>query len=104
MVTGMDFSSELTCAKVMAGAEQWGREVSAVAHHDIKNIKEYISNESTFKDMVLSPAYARENMMLVRLNNGELLLYAPVKIHEETEFGKFLDNLGNVAWIVIPSR
>ena len=102
-VTGVDFTNEINCAKVMQGAEQWGRQVSEVAHSDIKNAKEYLSNEQTFQDMVLSPAFVRENMMLVRLNNGELLLYAPVKIHDETEFGRFLENLGTISWIVIPS-
>ena len=102
-VTGVDFSQEINCAKVMLGAEQWGREVSAVAHSDLINAKEYLKNEETFQEMVLSPAYVRENMTVIRLNNGELVLYAPVKIHDETEFGKFLENLGTVAWIVIPS-
>ena len=104
-VTGLNFNLETTCAKVMAGAEQWGREVSAVAHNDIKDAKDYLGNEKTFQDMVLSPAFVRENMMLVRLNNGELVLYAPVKIHDETEFGQFLEQHlgGTVSWIVIPS-
>ena len=104
-VTGLNFTLESTCAKVMAGAEQWGREMSAVAHNDIKDAKDYLSNEETFQEMVLSPAFIRENMMLVRLNNGELVLYAPVKIHDETEFGQFLEeNLGGtISWIVIPS-
>ena len=106
-VTGLNFGKglETTCAKVMAGAEQWGREVSAVAHNDIRDIKDWLRNEDTFQDMVLSPAFVTENMMVVRLNNGELLLYAPVKIHDQTEFGQFLEQHlgGNVSWIVIPS-
>ena len=104
-VTGLNFNEETTCAKVMAGAEQWGREMSAVAHNDIKDAKDYLCNEKIFQEMVLSPAFIRENMMLVRLNNGELVLYAPVKIHDETEFGQFLEqHLGGiVSWIVIPS-
>lgn len=89
----------------MAGAEQWGREMSAMAHNDIKDAKDYLCNEKIFQEMVLSPAFIRENMMLVRLNNGEVVLYAPVKIHDETEFGQFLEQHlgGTVSWIVIPS-
>ena len=47
--------------------------------------------------------FARENMIVVRLRGGGLLLYAPVKIHEDTERGEFLRDKGPVEWIVAPS-
>jgi hypothetical protein len=41
--------------------------------------------------------------MVVKLNCGSLLLYAPVKVRDEVDFGSWLDSLGKVEWIVIAS-
>ena len=42
-------------------------------------------------------------MLVVRLESGALLLYAPVRMREEVGFGTWLDSLGRVEWIIVAS-
>ena len=101
-VTGMDWSKEETFARIMRGAEPYGRAVSAQAHEDIAAAKRLVEvEEAGAEEREL--CLVRENMVVVRLAGGGLLLYAPVKIHEDTELGPFIRNLGPVEWIVAPS-
>ena len=95
---GLDMNNEENAARVMQGAEQFGREVSAQAHRDISRFK-----NMDFDTIDPSTHHTRENMIIVQLNSGGLLLYCPVKIHDDTEFGKFLRDLGPVEYIVAPS-
>ena len=99
---GLDFDNEKTAAKIMRGAENYGRQASAMAHEDIATVKRLMAaGIQSEEDREMS--YTRENMIVVRLKSGGLLLYAPVKIHEETELGEFLRDKGPVEWIVAPS-
>jgi len=86
----------------MHGAENYGREVSAVAHNDIAEVKR-ISASDKISDEDRELLLIRENMIIVQLNSGGLLLYAPVKIHDETELGELVRSLGDVKYIVAPS-
>ena len=99
---GLDFDDEKTAARIMRGAESYGRQASAVAHEDIARVKKIIESESLSEED-REMTFARENMIVVRLKSGGLLLYAPVKIREETELGEFLKDKGPVEWIVAPS-
>jgi len=100
--TGIDFDDERTYAKIMQGAESYGREMSAQAHKDIAEIKRLQALE-TISDQDMELMWWKENMIVIKLNSGGVMLFAPVKIHDETEFGKFLAGLGDVKYIVAPS-
>ena len=45
------------------------------------------------------------NMIVVKLNGGGLLLYAPVKVHKEAPelLFSWLESLGPVQWLVVGS-
>ena len=102
-LVGLDFQKEETAARIMQGAEGYGRECSAVAHRDIALVRSWDKKDKIEDEEIMKIARWRENMMVVKLNNGSVMLYAPVKIHDETEFGNFLKELGKVEWIVAPS-
>ena len=101
-ITGFDLDNEQNAAKIMQGAENYGREASAAAYNDIALAKRIFNLGMIGKDE-MKLTFVKENMILVRLNSGGLLLYAPVKIHDETLFGQFLKDLGKVEYIVAPS-
>ena len=45
----------------------------------------------------------RENMVVVKLNTGGILLYSPVRIQENSDLWKWLEQQGKVEWIVLGS-
>lgn len=71
-----------------------------VAEADMRTAKEWsekvpISGEEIFK----LPAWTL-NTIVVRLNSGGLMLFAPVKIQEE--MAEWLAERGTVEWVVLP--
>lgn len=102
----MDFTSEKGQWKVMQGAETDGRRASAQAHKDLEKLREF---EALYKekgycaDTVRAAQSNCLNMIVVKLNSGGLLLYCPVQVRDEPGFGKWLDSLGPVEWIVVGS-
>lgn len=100
---GLDIQLEETAVRIMQGAEGFGRECSANAHKDIAYARFWDDKTEIEDEDVMRVAKLTENMIVVKLNNGSIMLYAPVKIHNETEFGQFLEKLGKVEWIVAPS-
>jgi len=100
---GLDIQQEETAWRVMQGAEGFGREYSACAHKDIREARYWNSVAKIKDEDIMNVAKITENMVVVKLNDGSVMLYAPVKIHDETKFGQFLKNLGTVEWIVAPS-
>jgi len=102
-ILGLDIGTEETAWKVMQGAEGFGREFSAIAHKDIADARYWDEKQTIEDEDVMKVAKITENMIVVKLNSGSVMLYAPVKIHDETDFGQFLEKLGKVEWIVAPS-
>ena len=45
----------------------------------------------------------RENMVVVKLNTGGILLYSPVRIQENSDLCKWLEQQGKVEWVVLGS-
>merc|ERR1719285_587930 len=43
------------------------------------------------------------NSLVVKLNSGAVLLYAPVRVRDEVDFGSWLESLGSVDWLVVAS-
>ena len=77
--------------------------MSPLVAEDIEKAKYWTSKDSIEdKDVFKIPAW-KLNMIVIRLDNGSLLLYAPVRIRDETRLGSWLDKLGPVEWIVVAS-
>jgi len=95
---GMDLSREETQWRIMQGAESWGRAASDQAHRDLQAAKEnWEKGEKGEVEVV------RENMVVVKLNTGGILLYSPVRIQENSDLWKWLEQQGKVEWVVLGS-
>jgi len=105
-ILGMDFTKEDACWRVMQGAEAFGREASHVALQDLDNSRalfDSIAQDGKTQQNIRA-AGANENMMtVVKLNNGDVMLYSPVRVREEFGFAEWLDSIGPVKWIVLGS-
>ena len=97
------FSSEDYRIKLLAGAASHGEEAVELAKKDIEIAKEWNKKE-TFTDEEMLEIYSRQlKSFIVKLNNGNLLLYAPIRIRDEVGFGTWIETLGKVEWIVVAS-
>ncbi|XP_023344609.1 uncharacterized protein LOC111713869 [Eurytemora carolleeae] len=102
---GMSFDDEESAWKVMQGVEASGRIASAQALKDLetcRQIKELIAKEGKTKETIRAAGPWIMNMIVVKLDNGDIMLYSPVQVREET-LGPWLDSLGTVKWIVLGS-
>lgn len=102
----MDFTTEKGSWKVMQGAEVDGRKASEQAHKDLEELKKFeaLYKEKGYCEETVRAAHPNVlNMIVVKLNSGGLLLYCPVQVRDEPGFGKWLDSLGPVEWIVVGS-
>ena len=93
--------------KVLASAMKYGDEAVTVSKNDIEKNKSWFSRESFPKEELFSIIEPRcLNMMVVKLNSGGLLLYAPVKVHKDAEhlLVKFLESLGPVKYLVAADK
>jgi len=103
-IGGVDMMEESTGARIMRNAEQFGREVSHQARKDLESIIKFenmIIEKGQCDETVRTAGPVPLYMSVVKLNNGDLLLYSPVKIHDDVDFGRWLENLGVVKWIVL---
>ena len=97
------FSSEDYRRKLLAGAASHGEEAVELAKKDLEIAKEWDKKE-TFTDEEMLEIYSRQlKSFIVKLNNGNLLLYAPIRIRDEVGFGTWIETLGKVEWIVVAS-
>ena len=87
--------ASLSSTDEFQGAESWGRAASDQAHRDLQAAKE--NWEKGEVEVV------RENMVVVKLNTGGILLYSPVKIHENSYLWRWLEQQGKVEWVVVGS-
>lgn len=103
---GMDFTDEKTCWRVMRNAEQFGREVSDQTLKDlekVKEIKELVVAKGKCTETIKAVGPFALNMPVVKLNNGDVLLYCPVRVRDETGFAEWLEGIGPVKWVVVGS-
>ena len=100
---GWDYSSETFKRKILEGAASHGEKVIETAKKDIQIALEW-AEKKTFSDEEMLEGYNRKlKTFVVKLNNGNLLLYAPVQIRDEVGFGTWIESLGKVEWIVVAS-
>lgn len=103
-LTGIDVTDEKFESKILAGAEIHGEVFKEAALRDAKTLENWVKKRKspTIEDLKELPPF-RLNMIVVKLDSGSLLLYAPVAIRPEVDFGEWLDALGKVEWVVVPS-
>ena len=100
---GMDYSSETCIRKILEGAASHGENVVETAKRDIQIALDW-AEKKTFTDTEMLEAYDNKlKTFVVKLNNGNLLLYAPVQIRDEVGFGTWIESLGKVEWIIVAS-
>ena len=100
---GWDYSSEIFIRKILEGAASHGQKVVETAKKDIQIGLEW-AEKKTFSDKERLEGYNRKlKTFVVKLNNGNLLLYAPVQIRDEVGFGTWIESIGKVEWIVVAS-
>ena len=91
--------------KVELAAKEFGGEAPKVLEYDLqKAIKNY-EKKSWTKDEIFDIPPFEVNMIVLKLNSGGLLLYAPVRVHKEVPelLSSWLETLGPVKWIVVAS-
>ena len=100
---GWDYSSETFKRKILEGAASHGEKVIEAAKKDIQIALEW-AEKKTFSNEEMLEGYNRKlKTFVVKLNNGNLLLYAPVQIRDEVGFGTWIESHGKVEWIVVAS-
>ena len=102
---GMDPTTKDYREKVLAAAKEYGEEALAAAKRDLQNAIAWWKKETWTKEEIFNASPLLLNMIVVKLNGGGLLLYAPIKIHKEASHLLFswLESLGPVRWLVVPS-
>ena len=83
-------------AEVLAGASQYGEKAVDCAKEDLRRMMEMLAKESFTDAETMELSVFTLNMFIVKLNGGGLLLYAPVRIREETGFADWVDSLGRL--------
>ena len=91
---GMDPADPSYRERTLAGAAQYGERALEVAKQDIQKSIEAFAKESFTDEEIIKLGVWNLNSFIVKLNSGGLLLYAPVKIREETGFAEWVDGLG----------
>lgn len=103
---GLEYSDEKVCENTIQGAAKFGEKAAAQVVKDLEMAKaaEKLKEEQgKTKETVKAVGPFSMNMAVVKLNSGDLLLYSPVRVRDEFEFGSWLEKLGPVKWIVTGS-
>ena len=102
---GMDPTGKGYRERVMAGAKEYGERAVAMAKQDLETAESWWKKENWTKETIFDIPPFMLNMVVVKLNGGGLLLYAPVKMHKEAPelILSWLESLGPVQWLVTAS-
>merc|ERR1712241_1525840 len=102
---GMDPTNKEYREKVLAAAKGYGEEAVSVAKKDLEYASAWFKKDTWTREEVFNATPLILNMIVVKLNGGGLLLYAPVKVHEEAShlLLSWLESVGPVQWLVVPS-
>jgi hypothetical protein len=104
---GMDFNQEKTVERILKNAElDGGKALVEKTQQDIdhwKKVNAIIEEKGKCLETQKLVKSTKFFMPVIKLNNGEVLLYCPVRVREETGFAEWLDNIGPVKWIVVGS-
>lgn len=100
---GMDWTSEEVKKKILAGAATEGEKALEVAPKDLLKMAEWWKKTEWKMEERFQTSPMKLNSFIVKLTSGSLLLYAPVRVRDEVDFGSWLDGLGKVEWVVVAS-
>ena len=101
---GMDFGNDEVQKKILAGAATEGKKAMETVTKDLEQIAACLAKtEWTMEERFTATPPMKLNSFVVKLNSGSLLLYAPVRVRDELEFGAWLEGLGKVACMVVAS-
>ena len=103
---GMDPTNEAYQSKVLKAATEYGGDnVVNVVKDDIQKSIKWFRMENIPKEEVTDAAPFVLNMAVVKMQNGKLLLYAPIRMHQEVPdlLFSWLESLGPVEWLVVAS-
>jgi len=90
--------------KVRAGAASDGPKALEKVEADLELASALFNKEEwTMEERFTLPPPMQLNSMVVKLNSGAILLFAPVRVRDEVGFGAWLESLGKVSWIVVAS-
>lgn len=101
---GMNYENEKSASRVMRSAEMLGSQ--ALARGDLKknaDLRQLIAEKGKTAETVAAAGPNPINMVVVKLNNGDIMLYSPTRVREETGFAEWLEGLGPVKWVVLGS-
>ena len=100
----MDFGNDEVQKKILAGAATEGKKAVETVTKDLEQVvARWAKTEWTMEERFTASPPVKLNSFVVKLNSGSLLLYAPVRVRDELEFGVWLEQLGKVAWVVVAS-
>ena len=102
-ILGIDPHSSEFKEKMEYGAAKYSKKALNLVSQDLETAQYWFSKDSIADEDVFKIPAWKLNMMVVRLNSGSLLLYAPVRILDETGLASWLDKLGQVEWVIIAS-
>jgi len=101
---GMDWTQPDVKAMVLAGAASEGEKAVEIAKKDLEEV-EKLWNKTEYsleeKFTLMQPSVV--SMLVVKLNSGGLLLYAPTRVRDEAGFAEWLNSLGKVEYLVVAS-
>ena len=104
---GIDPTSQDYKTKVLwAAHNNYGTEATQVVRKDLETVQTlFEKKEFTKEEMFEMVPPWKLNMIVVRLDSGGVLLYAPVKIHQEAKelLFSWLESIGPVEWVVAAS-
>ena len=98
---GMDPTDEKYQENCRKAAALLGEDVLEVANKDFETAKFWYNKDTLTGEEIFEAGPSSLKTFVVKLNNGSLLLYAPVRIRDEVGFGDGLASLGPVEWIVV---
>jgi len=91
--------------KIMEAAKLLGDKTVQQAEKDWSSLKKYFAiDPKDGENGEYCKAYRQDSIMVVvKLPNGDLMLYNPIPIHEGTKLGEWMKTMGKVKFIVIGS-
>ena len=92
-------------SKVLNAAKRYGDEVVRIAENDLNLAETWFKKGDVPKNELFDIPPFKLNMVVVKLESGGILLYAPVNLHKEVPelLFSWLESLGPVEWLVAAS-
>ena len=74
-----------TLTKVLEAAKKYGDDAVEILKEDLKSSLECMEKQNYKKEEIFNTSLTQshQNMIVVKLKSGSILLYAPVRMHKE---------------------